>query len=74
MTPDGRLYSSKERAENPSGNAMLYAFDAQTGKGTVLERQDDAGIHALQRSGDLGGQVYVVTHDSTVYAFGLGRE
>ena len=30
--PDGGLFNSKERAEQHTGNAVLYAFDAATGK------------------------------------------
>ncbi len=51
-------------------NAVLYALDPATGKdlwnsGTVITSFASAGLSAGT------GQVYVVTHDNTVWAFGI---
>ncbi len=73
VTPDGRLYTSKERAENPSGNAVLYAFDAQTGKELFSSGKTIPGFTHFSGLAISEGRIYVVTHDSTVYAFGLGN-
>jgi outer membrane protein assembly factor BamB len=67
----GRMYSSKERADTAIGNATLYALDAATGKelfssgNTIPSFTHFSGIAISE------GRVYVVTHDSTVYAFGV---
>jgi outer membrane protein assembly factor BamB len=63
---------AKERAER-STPAVLYALDAATGKelwtsGTVMTSFARAGLSAG------GGQVYVVTFDNTLYAFGIPME
>jgi outer membrane protein assembly factor BamB len=64
--------SAEERAER-STPAVLYALDALTGKelwtsGTTITSFARAGL-----SGG-GGQVYVVTFDNTLYAFGIPME
>jgi outer membrane protein assembly factor BamB len=65
--------SAAERAQR-SKPAILYALDAATGKelwnsGTTIT----SFVHGVGPSaGD--SQVYVVTHDSTVYAFGIPLE
>jgi outer membrane protein assembly factor BamB len=63
---------AKERAER-STSAVLYALDAATGKelwtsGTTITSFARAGLSAG------GGQVYVVTYDNTLYAFGIPME
>lgn len=65
--------SAAERAQR-SKPAVLYAFDGATGKelwnsGATIT----SFVHGVAPSaGD--SQVYVVTHDSTVYAFGIPLE
>jgi outer membrane protein assembly factor BamB len=65
--------SAAERVQR-SKPAVLYALDAATGKelwssGTTIT----SFVHGVGPSaGD--GQVYVVTHDSTVYTFGIPLE
>jgi hypothetical protein len=69
----GRLLTSKERAV-ASKPAILYALDAETGK--VLYSSQDL-IRSFTHFSGLAiseGRVYVVTADSTVYAFGLGED
>ena len=55
---------------NASANAVLYALDPATGKdlwnsGKTITSTASAGLSAGT------GQVYVVTTDNTVYAFGI---
>jgi outer membrane protein assembly factor BamB len=61
-----------ERAKR-STPAVLYALDAATGKelwssGTTITSFARAGLSAG------GGQVYLVTYDNTLYAFGIPLE
>jgi outer membrane protein assembly factor BamB len=68
---DGRILPSKVRAETPVGNATLYALDAKNGR--VLSSSGKT-IPGFTHSSGLAlnnGRVYVVTHDSHVYAFGI---
>jgi len=74
VTPDGRLYTSKERADNPSGNAILYAFDAKTGKELFSSGKTMPSFTHFSGLAISEGRIYVVTHDSTVYAYGLGEQ
>lgn len=69
----GRLLSSAERIEKHTGNAILYALDAKTGK--VLYSSGKA-IPGWVHFGGLAianGRVYVVTQDSKVHAFSTGE-
>ena len=64
--------SAAERAKR-SKPAVLYALDAATGKelwssGTTITSFARAGLSAG------GGQLYVVTYDNTLYAFGIPLE
>ncbi len=64
--------SAAERAKR-STPAVLYALDAATGKelwssGTTITSFARAGLAAG------GGQVYLVTYDNTLYAFGIPLE
>jgi PQQ-like domain len=65
--------SATERARR-SKPAVLYAFDAATGKELWNSRTTITSfVHGVAPSaGD--SQVYVVTHDSTLYAFGIPLE
>ena len=67
----GDIYSSEERAKTPSGNAILYALDAATGKELW---SSGAAIPEFTHFSGLAissGRIYVVTYSSKVYAFGL---
>jgi hypothetical protein len=68
---DGRLLSTEFRASNPSGNAVLYALDAATGKVLYDSAKTIPGWTHFSGLAVAGGRVYVVTHDSTLHAFGL---
>jgi outer membrane protein assembly factor BamB len=64
--------SAAERAKR-STPAVLYALDAVTGKelwssGKTITSFARAGLAAG------GGQVYLVTYDNTLYAFGIPLE
>jgi outer membrane protein assembly factor BamB len=69
---DGSAGSAKARADR-STPAVLYALDGVTGKelwtsGATITSFARAGLSAG------GGQVYVVTFDNTLYAFGIPME
>jgi outer membrane protein assembly factor BamB len=71
---NGQLYTAQERIAASTGNATLYAFDAETGKelfssGKAMSSFTHLGGLALN-----DGRIFVTTHDSTVYAFGLKGE
>ncbi len=71
---NGSIYNSAQRIELSKGHAVLYALDAATGK--VLYSSGDA-IKSFSHFSGLAisnGRVFAVTHDSTLYAFGLGEE
>ena len=70
----GRLYTSAERASTPTGNATLYALDSETGKELFSSGQTIPGFTHFSGLAISSGRVYVVTHDATVYAFGLGGQ
>jgi hypothetical protein len=64
--------SAEARAQK-SSSAVLYALDAATGRelwssGMTIESFARVGLAGG------GGQVYVVTHDNTLYAFGIPLE
>lgn len=68
---NGSLYTAQERISRSTGNAVLHAFDAETGKelfssGKAMTSFTHFGGLAL-----VDGRIYTTTHDSTVYAFGL---
>lgn len=71
---NGQLYTAHERIAGSTGNATLYAFDAQTGKelyssGKTMQSFTHFGGLAIN-----DGRVFITTHDSTLYAFGLKGE
>lgn len=67
----GSLYSSQQRATTPIGNATLYAFDAQTGAELFSSGKTMPSFTHFSGLAVSEGRVYVVTHDSTLYAFGV---
>lgn len=71
---DGALYSSADRIAKHTGNAVLYAFDAATGKelfssGDTMPSWTHFGSISIS-----GGRVFVTTFDSMVYAFGIKQQ
>ena len=70
----GSLYTAAERVALTKGNATLYALDAATGK--KLYSSGDT-IPSFTHLGGLAvsdGRVFLTTHDSMVYAFGLSGQ
>jgi outer membrane protein assembly factor BamB len=68
---DGTLYTAEERIALRKGNAILYGFDAESGKelfssGTTMPSFTHFGGLAVSN-----GRVFATTYDATVYAFGL---
>jgi len=71
-TNDGQM-SATQRAQR-SKPAVLYAFDAMTGKELWTSGQTITSfVHGVGPSGG-DGQVYVVTYDGTLYVFGIPME
>ncbi len=68
---DGGLYSSAERAAKHTGHAVLYAFDATTGKELFSSGEAMPGWTHFSGISISGGKVFVTTWDSNVYAFGV---
>lgn len=71
---DGTLYTAKEREAKAVGNTTLYAFDAETGKelfssGNTMPSFTHFGGLAVS-----SGHIFVTTHDSILYAFGLKEQ
>ncbi len=69
--PTGNLYKSDFRSTHPTGQSIVYAMDAETGK--MLFSSGDAipGWSHFSGLAVAGGRIYAVTFDNTVYAFGL---
>ena len=70
----GRLLTSQERASTPSGNATLYALDAETGKELFSSGKTMPGFSHFSGLAIANGHVYVVTYQNVLYSFGLGIE
>jgi outer membrane protein assembly factor BamB len=70
----GRLLTSAERIATHPGNAVLYAFDAQTGKELYSSGKTIPGFTHMSGLAIANGHIYVATFDNTVYSFGLGTE
>ncbi|MBI1899131.1 MAG: PQQ-binding-like beta-propeller repeat protein [Acidobacteria bacterium] len=70
----GRMYTSEERAAKPIGNAVLYALDAATGKELFSSGKTMPGFTHFSGLAVSEGRVFIVTYDSTIYAFGLGQQ
>jgi len=68
----GALYPSKYRADT-SKNAVLYAFDAETGKELFNSGNTIGSFTHFSGLAISEGRVYVTAFDNTVYAFGLGQ-
>jgi hypothetical protein len=66
-----RLYTSKERATTPVGNAILDAPDAETGKEPFSSGKTMPSFTHFSGLAISEGRDCVVTHDSALYAFGV---
>ncbi len=65
---DGQPYTAQERIEKSSG-AILYAFDAETGKQLYSSEKTIASFTHFGGLAVTDGRVFLTTHDSNVYAF-----
>jgi outer membrane protein assembly factor BamB len=68
---EGRILTGEERASNPVGNAVLYALNSETGKELYSSGKIIAGWTHFSGLALSDGHIYTVTHDGTIYAFGL---
>lgn len=68
---NGGLYSSAERIAKHAGHAVLYAFDATTGKQLYSSGDTMPSWTHFSGISISGGKVFVTTFDSNVYAFGV---
>jgi outer membrane protein assembly factor BamB len=68
---DGKLYTVADRVRLKTGNAVLYAFDAETGK--ELYNSGDSMKQFTHFSGlaIADGRLFCTTYDGVIYAFGL---
>jgi outer membrane protein assembly factor BamB len=71
---NGQLYTTKERVENSTGNATLYAFDAATGKELFSSGKTMPSFSHFGGLAVNDGRVFLTTHDSTIYAFSVKDE
>jgi outer membrane protein assembly factor BamB len=67
----GGLFSSAERAQMHTGNAILYAFDAATGKELFSSGDTMPSFTHFSGIAVAAGHVLVTTYDNTLYSFGL---
>jgi len=74
VDPAGDLLTTHDRAATARGDAVLYGLDAATGNVLYSSGKTIRGFTHFSGLAISGGRVFVVTHDSTVYAFGLGEE
>lgn len=68
---NGQLYTAKERIAQSTGNATLYAFDAETGKELFSSGKTMSSITHFGGLTVNDGHVYATTYDSMLYAFGV---
>lgn len=71
---EGGLMDTQERLKTAPGHAILYAFDAETGKELFNSGDTMPAIAHFSGIAVSDGRVYVTTYDSTLYAFGLNDE
>jgi outer membrane protein assembly factor BamB len=69
----GHIYKSDYRIQHPSRHGILYALDAHTGKVLFSSGDTIPGFSHFTGVAVADSRVYVVTHDNTVYAFGLAE-
>lgn len=70
-TPDGRIMTTEQRLKTAPGHAVLYAFDAASGKELFNSGDAISGITHFSGIAVANGRVYVTGFDSTLYSFGF---
>jgi outer membrane protein assembly factor BamB len=73
-TQDGRIMTTEQRLKAAPGRAVLYAFDAETGREIFNSGDAISGIAHFSGIAVANGRVYVTTFDSTVYSFGFEEQ
>jgi len=68
---DGTLYTGEERVQKAVGNAVLYAFDAETGKELYSSEKTIPSFTHMGGLAVSNGHIFLTTHDSTLYSFGV---
>lgn len=71
---EGRLMNSEQRIKSAPGHAILYAFDAETGKELYNSGNTMPGIAHFSGIAISNGRVFVTTLDSNVYSFGIDEQ
>ena len=71
LDSSGKILNSHDRASKPAGNAVLYAFDAATGKELFSSGKTIPEFTHFSGLGVSNGKVFVSTFASNVYAFGV---
>jgi len=67
----GHILTTQDRASKPSGNAVLYALDAATGKELFSSGKTIPEFTHFSGLAVSNGRVFVSTFGSNVYAFGV---
>ncbi len=67
----GGLFTSEERANLHPGNAVLYAFDAATGKELFSSGKTMESFTHFSGIAVASGHIFVTTYDNTLYSFGI---
>lgn len=68
---DGHLMDSEQRLKTAPGHAVLYAFDAETGKELYNSGNVMPAIAHFSGIAISNGRVFVSTLDSMLYSFGI---
>jgi outer membrane protein assembly factor BamB len=70
---EGHLMDSQQRLKTAPGHAVLYAFDAETGKELYSSSNAMPAIAHFSGIAISNGHVFVTTLDSTLYSFGINE-
>jgi outer membrane protein assembly factor BamB len=73
-TEEGRIMSTEQRLNSAPGHAILFAFDAESGKELYSSGDAISGIAHFSGIAISNGRVYVTTFDSTLYSFGFEEQ
>ena len=71
MRSAGHILNRHDRASQPSGNAVLYALDAATGKEVLNSGSAIPEFTHFSGLAVSNGCVFVSTYASNLYAFGV---
>jgi outer membrane protein assembly factor BamB len=66
--------STEQRLNSAPGHAILFAFDAESGKELYSSGDAISGIAHFSGIAISNGRVYVTTFDSTLYSFGFEEQ